>query len=156
MNIITIPGSEDNFRAFFTGLLNSEYNYNNRALIAGYLNSVDHTCKLTSILFNMYYRYTSTDTRVSLIRDLSIDYIITCLYEMYGPVDYDYVYDRFFNKINIGDYVLSGSLIMSQYTGKSSRNKHNCKLREISPGNNNTRYLLVEQILKYTIVQTTG
>ena len=132
--------SEQHFKVLLSDLLSTPYDFNiymSALKNSGMSNFIVNKIITLSCNYKMGYIF---------ISDLPIEYFIDTIYEMYGPAVYDHSYDKYLNRIEIGDYIISGSCVLSKYTGKSS-NRYKHKLVEIR--GYSKRYLESADIIKY-------
>lgn len=132
--------SEQHFKVLLSDLLSTPYDFNI------YMSALKNSGMSNFIVNKIITLSCKYKTGSIFISDLSLDYFINCIYEMYGPISYDHSYDKYLNRIEIGDYIISGSCILSKYTNKSS-NRYKHKLVEVKGYSN--RYLESSDIIKY-------
>lgn len=145
MNEFTALPEED-FKVFLLSLLQNDFDYWTYDRELSVFFNIDNLYVKNYIL--RYISNYKLESRSNLIRTLPVDYFINCLYELYGPIEHDFSYDKYLNKIEIGDYVLSGSCILSRYEGKSKTNRYKHKLAQLS--SSSIRYIESMDLIKYT------
>lgn len=137
---------EQEFKFLLLSLLQNDFNrqfYDRELSVFFNINSLHVKNYILMYIANFKLEY-----RNSPIRALSVDYFINCLYELYGSIEYDFSYDKYLNKFEIGDYILSGSCILSKYEGKSKTNRYKHKLSQV--GGSSVRYIESTDLIKYT------